>query len=122
LGGLTDADIDTVWGCAGWGCEGAGTQLKPPVFALEQNSPNPFKPVTNIFFSIPEKTEVELYVCDVSGRVVKRLVDGVPMEPGRYEATWDGRNDAGRTVSSGVYFCKLLAADKVAQTKMVILK
>jgi len=99
-----------------------GTQPKPQVFALEQNSPNPFNPVTNIFFSIPAKAEVELYVYDISGRVVKKLVDGAPMEPGRHKATWDGRNDAGRAVSSGVYFCKLLAADKVAQMKMVVLK
>jgi flagellar hook assembly protein FlgD len=44
------------------------------------------------------------------------------MKPGRHKATWDGRNDAGKAVSSGIYFCKLLAADKVAQVKMVILK
>jgi hypothetical protein len=114
----TDADIDTVNVVA----VEPGSLPKPQVFALEQNSPNPFNPVTSIFFSIPEKEEVGLYVCDVSGRVVKRLVDGVPMEPGKYEATWDGKNDAGRAVSSGVYFCKLMAADKVAQMKMVILK
>jgi flagellar hook assembly protein FlgD len=101
---------------------GPGTLPKPQVFALEQNAPNPFNPVTSIFFSIPEKTEVDLYVYDISGRVVKRLVDGVGMEPGRHKATWDGRNDAGRAVSSGVYFCKLMAADKVAQMKMVVLK
>jgi hypothetical protein len=116
----TDADIDTVWGCVG--SVDPGTQPKPPAFALEQNSPNPFNPVTSIFFSIPEKADVDLYVYDISGRVVKRLVDGVSMEPGRHKATWDGRNDAGRAVSSGVYFCKLLAGDKVAQMKMVILK
>jgi hypothetical protein len=113
-----NSDIDTVNVVA----VGPGTLPKPAVFALEQNAPNPFNPVTNIFFSIPEKGEVELYVYDISGRVVKRLVDGVPMEPGRHKATWDGRNDAGRAVSSGVYFCKLVAADKVAKMKMVILK
>jgi predicted extracellular nuclease len=113
-----DADIDTLWIC----CIGVGAEPKPAVFALEQNAPNPFNPVTTILFSIPAKANVELYVYDISGRVVKRLVDGVTMEPGRHKATWDGRNDAGRAVSSGVYFCKLLAADKVAQMKMVILK
>jgi hypothetical protein len=113
-----DADIDTI-NVTG---VNPATQPKPQVFALEQNSPNPFNPVTNIFFSIPEKTGVELYVYDVSGKVVKTLVDGVTMEPGRHKATWDGRTDSGRAVSSGVYFCKLSAADKVAQVKMVILR
>jgi hypothetical protein len=113
-----DTDIDTV------NVTGVdpGTLPKPQVFALEQNSPNPFNPVTNIFFSIPQRADVELYVCDVSGRVVKTLVDGLSMSPGRHKATWDGRDSAGRAVSSGVYFCKLLAADKVAQMKMVVLK
>jgi hypothetical protein len=111
----TNADIDTI-------LVRVGDMPKPQVFALEQNAPNPFNPVTTIFFSIPERAEVELYVCDVTGRVVKTLVDKVPMGPGRHKATWDGRNDAGRAVSSGVYFCKLSAADKVAQMKMVILK
>jgi len=113
-----NADIDTINVI---GVE-PGTLPKPQVFALEQNSPNPFNPVTNIFFSIPQRADVELYVCDVSGRVVKTLVDGLSMSPGRHKATWDGRDNAGRAVSSGVYFCKLLAADKVAQMKMVVLK
>ena len=113
-----NADIDTI-NVIG---VNPATQPKPQVFALEQNSPNPFNPVTNIFFSIPEKTKVELYICDVSGRVVKKLIDGVPMEPGRHKATWDGWNDAGRAVSSGVYFCKLSAGDKVAERKIVLLK
>jgi hypothetical protein len=99
-----------------------GSEPGAPAFALEQNCPNPLNPLTNIFFTIPEKTEVELYVYDVTGKVVKRLVDGVTMEPGRHKAMWDGRTDTGRAVSSGVYFCKLHAADKVAQMKMVILK
>ncbi|MCX5801891.1 MAG: T9SS type A sorting domain-containing protein [Candidatus Eisenbacteria bacterium] len=113
-----DADIDTV------NVTGVdpGTQPKPQVFALEQNTPNPFNPVTNISFSIPERAEVRLYVYDISGRLVKTLVDGVSMAAGPHKASWDGSNDSGRAVSSGVYFCKLLAADKVAQMKMVVLK
>lgn len=107
--------------CATTGSE-LGSAISPRAFSLEQNFPNPFNPVTSIFFTIPERAKVKLYVCDVSGRIVKTLVDGVQKEPGRHKATWDGRNDDGRMVSSGIYFCKLVVADKVAQTKMVILK
>jgi len=113
-----DADIDTVNVI---GVE-PGTTPKPQVFALEQNTPNPFNPVTTIFYSVPVKTQVDLYVYDVTGKVVKRLVDGVTTEPGRHKATWDGKTDAGRAVSSGVYFAKLMADNKVAKVKMVILK
>jgi hypothetical protein len=112
-----DTDIDTTL----IGVD-PGTLPKPPVFALEQNFPNPFNPVTNIFFTIPQRVDVELYVCDVSGRVIKRLVDGVAMGPGRHKATWDGSNDAGKAVSAGIYFCNLVATDKVARVKMVILR
>lgn len=90
-------------------------------FQLEQNFPNPFNPVTTIMFSLPEKGDIHLAIFDVSGRLVKTLHDGV-MDAGKYKATWDGRSDAGRVVSSGVYFCKLVTADKVAETKMVLLK
>ena len=97
------------------------TPAAPAVFALEQNFPNPFNPVTTITFSLPEKGDVDLGVYDVSGRLVKTLYQGV-MDQGKHKATWDGRNNAGRAVSSGVYFCKLFTKDNVAETKMVILK
>ncbi len=97
------------------------TPAAPVVFALEQNFPNPFNPVTTITFSLPEKGEVDMGVYDVSGRLVKTLYQGV-MDQGKHKATWDGRNNAGRAVSSGVYFCKLFTKDNVAETKMVILK
>jgi hypothetical protein len=110
-----DADIDL-------SLSTPGGEPKPYVFGLEQNFPNPFNPVTTIFFSIPRGENVELCIYDVAGRLVKTLIDGVPMERGRHHATWDGSNDAGRTVSSGVYFTKLSAGDGVADTKMVLLK
>ncbi len=110
-----DADIDL-------SLSTPGNEPKPHVFALEQNFPNPFNPVTTIFFSIPKAENVELCIYDVAGRLVKTLIDGVPMGPGRYHATWDGSNDAGHAVSSGVYFTTLTAGEKVADTKMVLLK
>ncbi|KPJ60677.1 MAG: hypothetical protein AMJ46_05305 [Latescibacteria bacterium DG_63] len=111
-----DSDIDLSLGVT------PGSEPKAFVFALEQNFPNPFNPVTTIFFSIPKTENVELCIYDVSGRLVKTLIDGVPMEQGRHHATWNGRNDAGRAVSSGIYFTKLSAGDEVADTKMVLLK
>jgi len=112
----SDADIDLV----------NVTGVEPvtpaaPVFALEQNFPNPFNPITTVMFSLPTKGEVDLGVYDVSGRLVKTLYSGV-LDQGKHKATWDGSNNAGHAVSSGVYFCKLITKDRVAETKMVILK
>jgi hypothetical protein len=88
---------------------------------LEQNSPNPFNPQTAIRFTLASTQNVTLAVYDVSGRLVRMLASGT-QEMGAHTITWDGRNDAGATVSSGVYFYRL-DAGKFSQTrKMVMLK
>ncbi|HUV36705.1 MAG TPA: C25 family cysteine peptidase [Patescibacteria group bacterium] len=95
----------------------------PPVFALRQNVPNPFNPVTAIRYSIPEAGRVRLTVHDVAGRLVRTLVDEeqVP-RAGGYTVTWNGTNDAGRPVASSVYFCRLSANESSQTKKMVVLK
>jgi len=97
------------------------TPAPPAVFVLEQNFPNPFNPMTTIVFSLPSRGDAKLGIYDVSGRLVRTLQDGV-LEAGRHTVTWDGRNDGGREMSSGVYFCKLVTADRIAETKLVLLK
>jgi len=85
-------------------------------YSLEQNYPNPFNPSTNIVFSIPQdeqgSREVRLIVFDVMGRQVRELVNE-RRAPGKYLQAWDGRNDAGELVGSGMYFYRLTAAGKV---------
>ncbi|MCA9754003.1 MAG: T9SS type A sorting domain-containing protein, partial [Gemmatimonadetes bacterium] len=76
------------------------------VFALGQNAPNPFSGSTAIRFALPEKAPVSLRVYDVSGRLVRTLVNA-PLDAGRHAVTWDGRDDRGRTAASGVYFYRL---------------
>jgi hypothetical protein len=88
---------------------------------LEQNSPNPFNPETAIRFSLASKENVTLAVYDVSGRLVRMLTSGT-QDVGTHSITWDGRNDAGSTVSSGVYFYRLDAGKFSATKKMVMLK
>lgn len=92
----------------------------PTVYALAQNYPNPFNPVTRIRFELPAASKAELRVFDVSGRVVKTLVD-LPMDAGQHTVVWNGRSDAGRSVASGIYFYRLEAGDFVATRKMVLL-
>jgi len=89
--------------------------------ALGQNHPNPFNPTTEIPFSVAKTGRVSLNVYDAGGRLVRRLVDGVN-EPGSHTATWDGRDDLGNAVGSGVYFCRLTAGKAIRVRKMVLLK
>jgi hypothetical protein len=93
----------------------------PRAFALAQNVPNPFNPVTTIAYDLPEAAEVTLAIFDVSGRCVRTLVRG-RQPAGRHRAMWSGTDDAGRRVASGVYFYRLLAGANSATRKMVMLR
>jgi YVTN family beta-propeller protein len=93
----------------------------PAVFDLDQNVPNPFNPATTIRFGIPEPAVVTLAVYDLAGRRVRTLVNGW-REPDRYEAVWDGRDDEGRRVSSGIYFYRLEAGKHSRTRKMLMVK
>ncbi|MEQ1834303.1 MAG: FlgD immunoglobulin-like domain containing protein, partial [Candidatus Eisenbacteria bacterium] len=91
------------------------------VFELGQNTPNPFRPSTTIRFALPSEREVELRVFDVAGRAVKTLADG-PLAAGVHTLQWNGTDDQGARLSSGVYFYRLTAGNDRAQRKMVIVE
>jgi hypothetical protein len=91
-------------------------------FQLRQNTPNPFNPVTKIEFVVPEAGPARLEIFDASGRLVRQLVDRTYPGPKRDQVVWDGRDDAGKLVSSGLYFYKLVAGDYSASRKMLLLK
>lgn len=93
----------------------------PTSFELSQNFPNPFNPSTKIDYTLARKSHVELEVYNVLGQRVKTLVDDV-REAGVWRVTWDGDNDFGTQVASGMYFYKLTAGDFVQTRKMVLLK
>lgn len=91
---------------------------------LAQNSPNPFNPTTHITYFVPEgggPQDVSIIVYDVSGARVRTLVNG-PKAAGRFRVEWDGRNDDGVAVSSGVYFYRMNTREFHASKKMVLLK
>jgi hypothetical protein len=90
--------------------------------ALTQNYPNPFNPTTEIAFSLSENAKVSLRVYNVRGQLVTTLVDGVHTAGVLHKVTWDGRNRAGESVASGVYFYKLVTKNFAQTRKMVLLK
>jgi hypothetical protein len=91
--------------------------------ALMQNYPNPFNPSTTIRYSIAAQGRVTLKIYGVTGALVRVLADEVqtPRAEG-YEAAWDGRNDDGASVASGVYFYRLKAGGEVLTRKALLLK
>jgi hypothetical protein len=101
---------------------GDGALAPPRRTALHANVPNPFNPATDIAFDLTRDGRVELEVYDVSGRLVRSLVNGPRRAGMRQVVSWDGLDGAGSRVASGVYFYRLVAGDFVATRKMVMLK
>jgi hypothetical protein len=94
----------------------------PARTALHQNAPNPFNPMTTITFDLARDGHVSLRIFDVAGRLVRVLSDETMTAGFTKRVTWNGLDDVGRRVSSGVYFYRLTTADFTATRKMVVMK
>jgi hypothetical protein len=94
---------------------------QPEGFQLDQNYPNPFNPETQISFSLPERASVSLMVYNVFGQKVRELLSAT-LPGGCYTITWDGTDNQGDKLASGVYFCRLSAGEAASTLKMVLMK
>lgn len=92
----------------------------PTTVTLGQNHPNPFNPTTTIPFSLPAAATVQLRIYDTAGHLVRTLIDGT-QQAGVQNVTWDGRNDRGVGVATGVYICRLSVAGSATLTRKMIL-
>jgi hypothetical protein len=99
---------------------GVETPYIPVTTALLQNHPNPFNPSTTIAFDVATAGEVRIEIYDVSGALVRTLVNG-EKGIGRHVATWDGRDGVGNQVHTGVYFYRMTAPGYTSQAKKMLL-
>ncbi|MFQ5604071.1 MAG: PQQ-binding-like beta-propeller repeat protein [bacterium] len=93
----------------------------PKQFSLHQNYPNPFNPITTIQYTLPEISQVEIRIFNALGQTVTRLVTQ-SQEPGVYKVDWNGTNDHGVLVGSGIYFYRIQAGDFVKVRKMILIR
>ena len=93
----------------------------PTEFSLGNNYPNPFNPVTNITYSLPEDMRVVIKVFDIEGKEVISLVDS-RQSAGHNSIVWNGTNDFGAPVSTGLYFYRIQSSDFSKTKKMIFLK
>jgi hypothetical protein len=100
---------------------GTGAGDIPAMLLLKGNYPNPFNPKTTIRFAIPSAKDVKLEIFDVNGRRVAMLLDG-NMDAGEHHVVWDGRDNAGKVLPSGLYFYKLNTGTEQRTSKMLMLK
>ncbi|OGC94823.1 MAG: hypothetical protein A2142_05975 [candidate division Zixibacteria bacterium RBG_16_48_11] len=92
----------------------------PTDFALSQNYPNPFNATTLIQFALPRSSQVKLEIFNVLGQKVVTLVDE-ELQAGYKQVTWDGRDQKGNIVSSGIYFYRLRAGNQFTEMKKMVL-
>ena len=101
---------------------GAEEEAALPIkFAMHQNYPNPFNPVTSLRYDIPSASNVTISVYSLLGQKVKTLTNNMH-QPGFYSVQWNGTNDMGSAVSSGVYICKINAGRYNSIKKMILMK
>jgi hypothetical protein len=98
-----------------------GASVPIATLSLGANVPNPFHEATRITVSLPERSDVNVAVFDVSGRRVATIASGV-REAGAHELTWDGTNDAGQRVGAGVYFYRLETGKQTLTRKLLLVR
>ncbi len=96
-------------------------KLLPPKFVLHQNHPNPFNPTTTLNFTLSEPGDTNLSIYNIAGQKIRELLDS-HLPAGSNQILWDGRDETGTTVSSGIYFARLVSGEKQAVQKMMLMK
>lgn len=107
---------------AGWEGGVDAAEASPPAvqYSLTQNSPNPFASSTVISYTLPRASDVSLVIYDAGGRVIRTFVEG-SKNAGTHFVNWDGRDDEGRSVPSGAYFCQLRSTGNIEAMKSMLL-
>lgn len=103
------------------GLEGAKPEMLPKEVALYPNYPNPFNPATTIRFALPEAMEVTAGIYNIAGQLVRTLFTG-RRTAGVHSLMWDGTDDNGQPLASGIYLCRLQAGTHSAVRKMVLVR
>jgi hypothetical protein len=111
---LTFSDLQTEVGN-----ESAQTIIKN--FALLQNYPNPFNPSTTIEYQVPQAGDVEIKIFSINGELVKSF-RSEPQGAGQYSVVWDGKNDFGVPVTSGMYIYRVTFGSSMLARKMLLIK
>jgi hypothetical protein len=119
--GSADAEFDALWAEYELGGYQSSVQSIPGETKLLGNYPNPFNPTTTMRYTLAEQGEVSLRVYNTLGQLVKTIVNGFQTS-GYHEATWDGTNESGAVVASGIYVYRLATQNLVETKRMILMK
>lgn len=101
--------------------QSSDSEVVPEKFTLHQNYPNPFNPSTEIRYELPDNSQVTLNIFNLVGQKVRTLVEET-QSPGYYNILWDGKNDVGEQVTSGVYLYKIIATTENGGKQFISVK
>ncbi|MBD3289542.1 T9SS type A sorting domain-containing protein, partial [candidate division KSB1 bacterium] len=93
----------------------------PKKYALKKNYPNPFNPETMITYQLPEEGFVEINIYNALGQKIRQL-EASQKQPGTYKILWNGKDDFGANLSSGIYICQFKTGNKIFHQKMLLLQ
>jgi predicted extracellular nuclease len=97
-------------------------KVNPYEYALHDNFPNPFNPETQVRFTLGAQENVKLVIYDIMGRQVRTLANGDSFNSGFHVLNWDGRDNVGEKVATGMYIYRIKAGDFIADKKMLLVK
>ncbi len=97
------------------------TVILPKKYHIYQNYPNPFNPTTTLTFDLPKPSTVDLIIYDITGRKIRTLISSA-YPAGSHQIQWDGRDDTGNAVASGIYINRIEAGKYTQSRKMMLLK
>ncbi len=109
------------WLAAGLGTDDEVSQITPSEFTLAQNYPNPFNPSTSISFALDRNADINLSIYNMLGQKVKTLIEG-SKNAGIHTLQWNGLDETGQSVSTGIYLYKLTSGSKSITKKMAFMK
>jgi len=119
---IVNAHVDDIDGLAvSTNVEELSMKALPTVYSLSNNYPNPFNPTTTIDYSIPKSGNVEIAVFNATGQKVRTLVNE-RQDAAFYKVVWDGKNDTGESVASGLYIYRLVSGNFHKMEKMSLVK
>jgi hypothetical protein len=113
-------ELETIWNVTVEPGTNSG-EVIPVASTLSQNYPNPFNPTTNIKFTIIKAGNVNIDIYNIKGELIKTLVNG-NYNVGEHSVVWNGMDNKGKTVSSGVYFYHMLSKEYSSTKKMILMK
>ncbi|PIS29904.1 MAG: hypothetical protein COT43_02865, partial [Candidatus Marinimicrobia bacterium CG08_land_8_20_14_0_20_45_22] len=99
----------------------AAVRRLPTQFSVSRNFPNPFNSQTTIRYDLPTYAPVEMTIYDIRGHKIRTLENGVK-PAGYYQAIWNGKDDAGREVASGIYFFQMISETHRKTMKLMLVK